>query len=157
MAFFWGSGYEGLGTLRYFLGHTDTEHLYHYITEIVPGTVLRGVQAQRILYGLSADDIESTDKLRIILKNRFGVSDVEIRTLQEAVEFLEEDFINGHIDTIPSISELKERLESNIFQLLEEDFIRLEPQFLKVENEQGEVVDKIHLTLIVREINNVCV
>lgn len=151
MAFFWGSGYEGLGTLRYFLGHTDTEHLYRYITENVPGTVLKGVQAQRILYGLSNDDIENTEGLRKILMRRFGVSDVEIRSIQECIEFLEEDCNDGFIETTPHINELKHQLESNIYQLLAEETIALEPHFMKIENDDGDVISKVHLTLIIRE------
>ena len=37
MLFFWSKSYEGLDALRDFLGHTDTEHLYHYITENING------------------------------------------------------------------------------------------------------------------------
>ncbi|MCP4597866.1 hypothetical protein [Neptuniibacter sp.] len=151
MAFFWGSGYEGLGTLRYFLGHTDTEHLYRYITENVPGTVLKGVQAQRILYGLSNDDIENTEGLRKLLMQRFGVSDVEIRSIQECIEFLEDDCNEGFIETAPHINELKHQLESNIYQLLAEETIVLEPHFMKIENVDGDVISKVHLTLIIKE------
>ncbi|EEY90103.1 hypothetical protein HMPREF0017_01029, partial [Acinetobacter lwoffii SH145] len=32
LMFFWSNAYDGLDTLRNFLGHTDAEHLYHYIT-----------------------------------------------------------------------------------------------------------------------------
>lgn len=154
MAFFWGSGYEGLGTLRYFLGHTDTEHLYHYITETIPGSVLKGVQAQRILYGLTKDEIDNKEQLRDLLLSRFGVSEIEIRSIKECVDFLEDDYIDGYIETSPSIDELKKQLESNIYQLLTEGVLTLEPNFLKIENEFGELIDKVHLTLIIKDIDN---
>ncbi|NQY65393.1 MAG: hypothetical protein HRT38_17080, partial [Alteromonadaceae bacterium] len=46
MTFFWSKGFDGLDTLRHFLAHTDTEHLYHYVTEGVPGEVLVGSKAK---------------------------------------------------------------------------------------------------------------
>jgi hypothetical protein len=46
MTFFWAGGFGGLDTLRWFLGHTNVEHVYHYITETVPGEVLRRVGAE---------------------------------------------------------------------------------------------------------------
>ncbi len=36
MLFFWGRSFGGMDTLRWFLGHTDVEHLYHYITVAFP-------------------------------------------------------------------------------------------------------------------------
>lgn len=152
MTFFWGSGYDGLGTLGYYLGHTDPEHLYHYISENISGEVLKGVQAQRILYGLSSNDIDDLDSLRSILRSRFGVSDVEIRTLTEVIDYLEDEVKDGHITTAPSLLELKERIESNIYELLEEGFIDLQPRFLRVKDKLGGIIDKVHLSLIVKAV-----
>ena len=46
MCFFWGSGFGSLDTLRWFLGHTNVEHVYHYITESTSGEVLSNVKTQ---------------------------------------------------------------------------------------------------------------
>lgn len=39
MCFFWGSGFGSLDTLRWFLGHTNVEYVYHYITESTSGDI----------------------------------------------------------------------------------------------------------------------
>ena len=49
MCFFWGSGFGSLDTLRWFMGHTNIEHVYHYITESTSGEVLRNVKTQFLL------------------------------------------------------------------------------------------------------------
>jgi len=151
MTFFWGSGFDGLGTLSYFLGHTDPRHIYHYITENIPGEVLKGVEAQRILYGFSSNDIDNLGRLKSILKSRFGVSDIEIRTISEIVDYLEDEVKDGHISTTPNILDLKEKIESNIYQLLEEGTIELHPRYLKVKDKLGNPINEVHLSLIVKE------
>lgn len=151
MTFFWGSGFDGLGTLSYFLGHTDPRHIYHYITENIPGEVLKGVEAQRILYGFSSKDIDNLGRLKSILKSRFGVSDIEIRTISEIIDYLEDEVKDGHISTTPNILDLKEKIESNIYQLLEEGTIELHPRYLKVKDKLGNPINEVHLSLIVKE------
>jgi hypothetical protein len=63
MVFFWSKGFDGLDTLRHFLAHTDSAHLYHYVTEGVPGEVLTGIKAKRIQEGVHNKDIESIEEL----------------------------------------------------------------------------------------------
>lgn len=46
MLFFWSNSFGGLDTLRQFMGHTSSEHVYRYITESTPGAVLRSVKAE---------------------------------------------------------------------------------------------------------------
>ncbi len=151
MAYFWGSGFDGLGTLSYFLGHTDPRHIYHYITENIPGEVLKGVQAQRILYGFSSNDIDNLEHLKSILKNRFGVLDIEIRTIAEVIDYLEDEVKDGHITTTPNIIDLKEKIESNIYQLLEEGAIELHPRYIQVKDKLGNSINEVHLSLIVKK------
>jgi hypothetical protein len=151
MTFFWGSGFDGLGTLSYFLGHTDPRHIYHYITESMPGEVLKGVQAQRILYGFSSNDIDNLERLKSILRSRFGVSDIEIRTISEVIDYLEDEVKDGHITTTPNIIDLKEKIESNIYQLLEEGTIELYPRYLKVKDKLGNSTNEVYLSLIVKK------
>jgi hypothetical protein len=150
MVFFWGSGFDGLGTLSYFLGHTDPRHIYHYITENIPGEVLRGVQAQRILYGFSSNDIDNLERLKVILKSRFGVSDIEIRTLTEIFDYLEDEVKDGNITTTPQVIDLKEKVESNIYLLLNDGTIELQPRFLQIKDKLGNVINEVHLSLIVK-------
>lgn len=151
MVFFWGSGFDGLGTLSYFLGHTDPRHIYHYITENIPGEVLRGVQAQRILYGFSSNDIDNLERLKVILKSRFGVSDIEIRTITEIFDYLEDEVKDGNITTTPQIIVLKEKVESDIYLLLNEGTIELQPRLLQIKDKFGNVINEVHLSLIVKD------
>ncbi len=45
IAFIYGSSYSSLDTLRWFLGQTDAEYLWNYITMQIPGDMLRSVHA----------------------------------------------------------------------------------------------------------------
>ncbi|TON99656.1 integrase, partial [Vibrio parahaemolyticus] len=59
MAFFWSKGFDGMDALRWMLGHSDIEHLYHYISESETGAVLNGAKASVIVRGV----IDSTSEL----------------------------------------------------------------------------------------------
>lgn len=152
MSFFWGSGYDGLDTLRWFLGHTDAEHLWHYITENTPGVVLRGVKAEALVHGLNANNIEGIERLRELLKERFNVSALSIESLSEAVDDFEIDAQSGHVKLDPELEALKQEIEADVETLILEGVIDLEPTFLTVTNDDGEIVQKVTLVLIVKEV-----
>lgn len=155
MAFFWGSrergNYDGLDTLRYFLGHTDADHLYHYITESTPGVVLRGVKAEALVHGINSDRIAGIEKLRELLKTRFGVSDVTIEALEEAVKELEDEVENGYLTTEPPLDELRRQIEQDVEMLLQDGTIDLEPEFCTVTDTEGETTQVVNLVLRVKE------
>ncbi|MBE3897348.1 trigger factor family protein [Vibrio parahaemolyticus] len=155
MSFFWGSSetgdYKGLDALRYFLGHTDAEHLYHYITETTPGAVLRGVKAETLVQGINADKIEGVEKLRELLKKRFGVSDVTIEALEESVEDLEEAVKEGDLITEPPLEELRSQIELDVEMLLQEGTIDLEPEFIVMKDAEGNTMQVTQLVLRVKE------
>ena len=81
--FFWSNAYDGLDTLRNFLGHTDAEHLYHYITTELSGAVLSSAKAQylteTIIYSYSQArlSIQNLDILLELLKDFFKVNRAE--------------------------------------------------------------------------------
>lgn len=155
MTFFWGSGFDGLDALRYFLGHTDTEHLYHYITESVSGRVLRGVKANKIADSIRSGggDISGLQELRTLLEKRFGSKQIHIKTFHEIhddIGFLVED---NSVQTLPPFEEFmasQNNLEDEIFGLLEEEVIDLEPDFFRVKNNQGEIIQDYKLVLKVK-------
>ena len=95
MIFFWGNSFGGLETLRWFLGHADLEHLYHYITEATPGEVLRGVKAAYLADSLSAGDKEVTNELAAALFLHFGTTEFTVLDSQE-VEIYLETLIENH-------------------------------------------------------------
>lgn len=49
IAFFYGSAYASLDVLRWFLGHSDAEYLWNYITSEIPGEMLRSIKATFIV------------------------------------------------------------------------------------------------------------
>ncbi len=151
MAFFWGSGYDGLDALRWFLGHTDAEHLWHYITENTPGVVLRGVKAEAIVHGINKDKIEGIEKLRELLKTRLSVDDVLIESLSETIEAYESDEEDGYITVEPPISDLRLQLDQEVDCLLADGVIDLQPTFCTIQNENGETIQTINLVLIIKE------
>lgn len=86
MVFFWHRSFSGLDTLRWFLGHTDLEQIYRYITEMTPGAVLRHAKAQH-----AAENLSAHSNLCDYLKARFGT---EIFTL------LDTETLEAYIDIL---------------------------------------------------------
>jgi hypothetical protein len=101
MLFFWGNSFGGTDTLRWMLGHTDPEVLYRYITETVPGAVLRGAKAQ-----FAAENIEAYAELSELVKKHYGASGFMMLDSQELTDFiagLEED---GTVEIEPEFIEV---------------------------------------------------
>ncbi len=100
MMFFWGSSFGGMDTLRWFLGHTDIEHLYHYITESTPGNVLRASKAN---YGSEVIKTDSLvyPELSDIIEKRFGTRNFKILDSVELTEFIEDLIADGSLEIEP--------------------------------------------------------
>ncbi|WP_440224956.1 hypothetical protein ACQQ2N_06870 [Dokdonella sp. MW10] len=77
LLFFWGAGFGGVDALRYHLGHTNNEHLWHYITESVPGEVLRGVKAEWAATNLKEGRIEE-QRFADLIEAQFGTRDFNL-------------------------------------------------------------------------------
>lgn len=105
--FFWGSSFGRMDALRWFLGHIDIEHLYHYLTESTPGAVLRSIKA-----GFA------TDRLRIGAKETTALADL-----------LEKHFHTRNFSVLDD-----EELEEYIEDLLDEGAVTIEPKFFKARN-----------------------
>ncbi|CAI1531505.1 Uncharacterised protein [Serratia quinivorans] len=100
MTFFWGSGFGGLDTLRWFLGHTNIEHVYHYITETVPGEVLRRVSAEFASEALNSGQSNTTN-LGILLEKRYGLSSFSIMQSDEVADYIEDLMMEGMLKIEP--------------------------------------------------------
>lgn len=138
MMFFWSKSFDGLDTLRYFLGHTDIEHLYHYITEPLTGSVLNGVKAHTLTeayLGNSAPLIKNIESLRGVLLTHFNVNDLEILNSNTIINFDKPNSISNKIN-----------------YLLDEHIIDLKPHFFTVLNEKNEKIQQFELILIVEDI-----
>lgn len=100
MTFFWGRSFGGMETLRWFLGHTDVEHLYHYITEVTPGEVLRSVKANyatELIKNLP-DEAES---LASLLEQHYGTRKFSVLDSEELEQYIEELLKDGRVEVEP--------------------------------------------------------
>lgn len=98
MLFFWGGGFGGMDTLRWFLGHTDVEHLWHYISETTPGLTIRSVAAEWATYGVK-HGTEEAKQLAAELSKHFGTSDFTVLD-DEALSLHIEDLMEAGLLTI---------------------------------------------------------
>jgi len=103
MLFFWSNSFGGLETLRDFMGHTDAEHVYRYITESTPGTLLRSVQAEWAAEAVKTQWAAAND-LADLVATRFDTRNFRVLRDDELVEYIED--------------------------LLEEGLVTIEPEFL---------------------------
>jgi hypothetical protein len=100
MTFFWAGGFGGLDTLRWFLGHTNVEHVYHYITETVPGEVLRRVGAEYASKALLTGQ-SNTEGLGNLLGERYGLSSFSIMQSDEVADYIEDLMMEGLLKVEP--------------------------------------------------------
>jgi integrase len=100
MVFFWYGGFGLMDTLRWFLGHTDVEHLYRYITETTPGAVLRQEKAGYAAKALEHGDQEAEELRRVVLTH-FGASTVSVIDQDELKEYIESLIHKGGIAVEP--------------------------------------------------------
>ena len=100
MSFFWGNGFGSLDTLRWFLGHTDPEHLYHYITEATQGSVLKDVKVQ-----YATEVINENKGLVNLVQERFHTDDYTILETEELEEYIEELIDSGDVEIEPEFFE----------------------------------------------------
>lgn len=92
MAFFWKGGFGSLDTLRWFLSHTDVSHVYNYITETVPGEVLKEVKAQYV-----AENINEYDMLKKLIIKKFKTENFDLLDTQTLTEYVESLLANNQV------------------------------------------------------------
>lgn len=103
--FFWGGAMGGLDTLRWFLGHTDVEHLWHYISESVPGAVLRNVKAQ-FAVGQVLKDAPDAANLSDVLEAYYCTRDFSVLDAEELNQYVEELLLDGAVSVEPEFINL---------------------------------------------------
>lgn len=156
MVFFWSKSYDGLDTLRHFFGHSDAEHLYHYITEGITGDVLVGIKAKCLLDGLNQNYIENIEKLTPILKERFYTNSLSIKSIDEIIEEYDDQ---ESFHTVPHLSHLKPKFgkdsvddELCIAKLLLDGTIDLQPHFFTVKDEEGNDIRDFNLIMHITDL-----
>jgi len=100
MLFFWSNSFGGVDTLRWFLGHTDMEHLYRYITENLPGAVLRDVSASWAKESLRRG-AEETHELAEAVARHFGTSDFRAMEEEKLELYLDDLLATGRLVVEP--------------------------------------------------------
>ncbi|MDV7665861.1 hypothetical protein R4606_13865 [Acinetobacter baumannii] len=137
MMFFWSKGFDGLDTLRYLLGHTDIEHLYHYITEPITGAVLNGVKAHTLTeayLGTNKIKIQNIEFLREILLNHFKITDIEL---------LDFNLLNSDKN--------KKTILNKISYLIDEHIIDLKPNFFTITISKDEIIQDYELIMVIED------
>ncbi|MEF1186071.1 integrase, partial [Vibrio sinaloensis] len=159
LVFFWSKKKESLDALRWMLGHTDMEHLYHYISESETGEVLNGAKAS-VLASSVIDktanelDTEQLRTLRKLLATRLtGNENAEV--MINSLSNTADDFYEDDYETVPHISQIEKQqvIENEILQLLDDETISLEPEFFSVTNSEGSTEKSFNLVLTFNEKN----
>ncbi|WP_318471288.1 integrase [Photobacterium leiognathi] len=159
MAFFWSKGTDGMDALRWMLGHSDLEHLYHYISESETGAVLNGAKASVIVRGVvdstsELAKLEGIEEVRKIIAERLtgdSSTPITIESVSEAAE----DYDDESYLTVPHISQLQKEqdIETEVIQLLEEGRITLEPEFFTIEDDDGNTTQTFNLILKIKDLD----
>jgi hypothetical protein len=100
MAFFWGNGFGSMDTLRWFLGHTDVQHLYHYITESTEGSVLKSVKAQYIY-----ENLDNQADLKGLLIKEYGINNFSLIGREVLEDYIEELIEENKVEVEPEFFE----------------------------------------------------
>jgi hypothetical protein len=159
MAFFWSKGFDGMDALRWMLGHSDMEHLYHYISESEPGAVLNGAKASVIVRGVvdsksELAKLKGIEDVRKIIAERLtddSSTPITIESVSEAAE----DYDDESYLTVPHISQIQKEqdIETEVIQLLEEGRITLEPEFFTIEDADGNATQTFNLILKIKDLD----
>ncbi|AWL27359.1 hypothetical protein DJ533_01435 (plasmid) [Acinetobacter defluvii] len=150
MLFFWSKKFDSLNILTKFLGHTNSEHLYNYISESTPGDILLGVKAHYLSdYFLNKNnnkyDIENISSLESILKKHFNIDFIDFMTEEKAATLYENSQKNLQESKLHDIEDL-------CFILLKESIIDLRPDFYIItDRKTGKTIKEFKLILLVNE------
>lgn len=100
LSFFWGNGFGGLDALRWFMGHTDPEHVYRYITESIPGEVLRHAKSQFV-----TETITEHKELQKLISEKYHADDFTVLTDSEIENYIDELLAEGEVEVEPEFIE----------------------------------------------------
>lgn len=109
MAFFWSKGFKSIDTLRWFLGHTNPEHVYHYIQENTDGAILNNVKAQYI-----AENIKEYANLESVLKEKFNIQSYDLIDTEDLSDYINTLLEDKFIEVEPEFLEDDKNNQFNI-------------------------------------------
>jgi hypothetical protein len=105
MLFFYSSSFGGLDTLRWMLGHTDLNHVWHYITETMDGRVLRSAKAQYAAENIHRYGANNFKELAELIESRYSTSDFSIVETDELENYITELMEDGEVEIEPEFFE----------------------------------------------------
>lgn len=109
MTFFWGSGFGSLDTLRWFMGHTDVEHVYRYITESVSGEVLNSIKTEYLVA-----NIRKYEDLINLLKEKYHTENFDLIDSDDLNSYIEDLLDDNKIIVEPEFIKSDKGIEYNI-------------------------------------------
>ncbi|MDT4845460.1 hypothetical protein FQZ97_794470 [compost metagenome] len=100
--FFWhqDEDKDSLDVLRWILGHSDSEMIYHYITESTPGKVLRQIKAEWGSNKIKSASNE-VENLRSFLTEKYGSLDFSIISEEALDSYIEHSLQTGEVTIEP--------------------------------------------------------
>jgi hypothetical protein len=106
MLFFWKGSFGGIEVLRYFLGHKNPSMTYCYVTETIPGKILRRVKAT-VAKDMIRVDHEATAGLAQLICERYGLTLSQLYILPErdVVDYIEDLISTGEAEVEPEFIE----------------------------------------------------
>jgi hypothetical protein len=154
LVFFLSAGFKGLDALRAFLGHSDIQHLHNYITEVIPGSMLDSVKAQCICEDLTSgvSTIEGLEYVKTLLCETLGTHDVVVKSHEEIVDDYRELIESGDKEADFDPSDFsREQLYLSVHEMIENRIFDLQPEFINITTESGEVEHTFRLFVKVKD------
>lgn len=102
LIFFWHGSFGGVEVLRHFLGHQNPSMTYHYVTEALPGKILRRVKAT-VAKDMIRSAHEATQGLAQLICQRYGLTLDQLHILPErdVVDYVEDLLVSGEAEVEP--------------------------------------------------------
>lgn len=155
---FYHSSKGNIEALRHWLGHSDVEHVYTYISETAPGLVLDSVKAEVIVDFMfnGEDSIEGLDFLKQKIMEKYSAEDFVVRSLNEINKSYEPLVKRGLKNSSVSLADLIDQQTGydEVMKMLNAHAIDLTPEFFTATMEDGSQENRFNLILKISEVQD---
>ncbi|WP_125925114.1 hypothetical protein [Pseudomonas sp. p106] len=152
---FYHSSKGNIEALRHWLGHSDVEHVYIYISETTPGMVLDSVKAEVIVDFMfnGEDSIEGLDFLKQKIMEKYSAEDFVVRSINEIDKSYEPLVKRGLKNSSVSLVDLIDQQTGydEVMKMLSTHVIDLTPEFFIATMEDGSQENRFNLVLKIAE------
>jgi integrase len=106
LLFFWKGSFGGVEVLRHFLGHTKPSMTYNYVTESIPGKILKRIKAT-VAKDMIKVNHEATEGFAKLICDRYGITLNQLHILpeQDVVNYIEDLIASGDAVVEPEFIE----------------------------------------------------